>query len=1848
MLFQENILINSRSGDAEWKNAIEQLGQESMTVYNRFIVPVAPDTSPTAFRPEPDTSKDYQDVQKEKARARRRTTYVDAVKGTLQTKICQNGVLKVLEPLFPRVDVALLQILLSDILSVKINNRDAFAMQALCSLGYADHSESSFTGYFLPPSTGVYSFTSSLTSQPVLLIDGVRIGFTWKTDKSKWFSIDNISLVHGQYFSLQFDSSPHVYLEYAVGQAPFYPVGSTSLICDSSVEMTKQILIRLARIINPVRLLSLNQEEVLYFHNSSQMDFNALTLDNIQALDAYASLRTSVPSGNNKTMGAAPLIAFYKGAAEAKSVEKLQSQLALATGWPESQLSVIIESKCPGYPIPDLIAELKNTQTLCQFRDILDLVSRLNLPGSPIRLLFSLALPRSPPFAQEDFKNARGLRLAVLSASNGTAFSSANDRLRDNQRWAMIKFLLQKPDIQKLGIRNPDDLFDYFLIDVKMGVQLKTSRLKQAISTVQTYIQRCVLGLEAQDGIDVDAGDRKNLEYLMRYRVSKSSPQHKKLNLDIKLNIHKIWEANRKSFLYAESWIDPTLRDDKTEQFHAAEQTILQSKMTPESIAKVVREYITAVNETANLDVQAYLWDRYQGPGSRKEVSRLHVFARTRASPWKYFYRTCDLQRTETDLQYETDMSQYTTWHPWEKMHVEVQSHQLQNGVRNERVNSGCYMIPVVFEGRLFVFLPHITLTTNPKAEEAMKNDPENKEIASKGMTMESQTVTSKYQQWEIRMGWIEYQNGKWTTKQVSDDVLRVYGVVGREVSGVSTKSEPRDAMRHKEGESEGDEIYNSIAKKMADCLPGIETFTFRVDDRSVTVPATKSVAEYKAKILTIDVSRWVGPTNTDKQPAERYFTFYSRILGRFELINNRVVLTEGNPPAPNWPWPQAVPTQFMRVHWKVNSEHTSPLNYRLGRGTYTIQQTHTPKPELESMYLFTMSFNEIVRNKISALFVDIATENSLHSIFGYPSGWYTTVYAYDITLFHDPVAPLLMQAMDSGAGVDGIYSMLSSLPKTLQPDAFGKRWHSIPHELDNPYSLYTWEVAVHLVSLLMERLFSTHQYELALRVARWVLDPTASGTTLDRCWRFPVFRDPAARSWNPLDHLSSVGANLDIDEWKSNRGSIHAAGRVRPAAYMKRIALKYIEILIAAGDELFRQNTLETIPLAIQRYVEASHIFGPPPVKIPKLGKRQALSYNELEKKAGIDDFSDAAVRLELDFPFRIDSATPTDQTANLGPFLETRYFCIPTNPDIIALRALLDDRLYKCRNSMDIDGHTRKLSLFEPPIDPGSLVRGAAAGLTPSAIVNDIEGPMPNYRFQYLLQHAFELCRELKDMDARALMVKEKRDAEALSVLTAQQNASVSNFMVDLKNSQRNEVLAEIETLRATRRSHESRLIFYLRLTGDDTSVRISTEQDNHNWHEIKQIIGPRFGHETRMSALETVDMFKAETAMSYGKQANQYDNLAAIYDACPFITLAAEPFGIGISTEISLGILARVYRAFSQDLRSTAQDYQDMSSLASRAAELERQLQQRREIANQAGRDIEITDRMLSAAKERLAVCDKDILIQQKQADNARHVEEWLRSKYTSEQLYAWLDNAHGLLFQRTYGLAAELVKQVERAFRFERPTQDVGSLKHRVWDRARDGMLCAENMLASLQKLQMAYMDRHAHSFELVKFVSLRQVDPWALFSLRSTGTAQFTLPEVSDNQYFPPPSLVGISYRDSFIFRSISLMKLSPISFFSIWTSQATIADVSPRSVFPSRASSDRMSASTALSSYYNTATESIRLQRRTARMIPSSLQTISQSPPSRLVAPLPVQATIPEPFRSLSRDQATGHLKVRV
>ena len=230
---------------------------------------------------------------------------------------------------------------------------------------------------------------------------------------------------------------------------------------------------------------------------------------------------------------------------------------------------------------------------------------------------------------------------------------------------------------------------------------------------------------------------------------------------------------------------------------------------------------------------------------------------------------------------------------------------------------------------------------------------------------------------------------------------------------------------------------------------------------------------------------------------------------------------------------------------------------------------------------------------------------------------------------FYHPFVHDLLGKMGSGTLDDLFkyymnYYLQSGLDVSKKADVYGSYINEkgVPsfNELKRAYSLYNWEATFHAPMLLVDRLVKANQFEQALNMCHYILTPFAQGDPGDRkrFWQFPPFKeiDPDNVLQNLFLGLQPGQSDPQINGWRAKPFQPHFVARERPFAYMMWVAMTYIKILIAWGDYLFRQDTIETINQATQLYVLAAHVYGPRGQKIPKRGRILPETYNSLRDK--------------------------------------------------------------------------------------------------------------------------------------------------------------------------------------------------------------------------------------------------------------------------------------------------------------------------------------------------------------------------------------------------------------------------------------------------------------------------------------------------------------------------------------------------------------------------------------------------------------------------------------------------------
>jgi hypothetical protein len=234
---------------------------------------------------------------------------------------------------------------------------------------------------------------------------------------------------------------------------------------------------------------------------------------------------------------------------------------------------------------------------------------------------------------------ARGRGADEWRALSGQVHDELNARKRD----ALVAAVIAQDPAGKL--RTSRDLFERFLIDVDMGNQGRTSRVREAIAATQLYLHRYLLNLEP---VTLRTGAEDAVRQQLRTWWSW-------------MRTYRVWEANRKVFLYPENYLRPELRATKTPAFRALESDLLQSDITPASVQRAYKRYLDEYTEVSRLTIAGgYVYaERGREPGTRSLV----LFGRTKTDPRRYYYRRAEFRSADR-------LS--TTWEPWLEVGVQI------------------------------------------------------------------------------------------------------------------------------------------------------------------------------------------------------------------------------------------------------------------------------------------------------------------------------------------------------------------------------------------------------------------------------------------------------------------------------------------------------------------------------------------------------------------------------------------------------------------------------------------------------------------------------------------------------------------------------------------------------------------------------------------------------------------------------------------------------------------------------------------------------------------------------------------------------------------------------------------------------------------------------------------------------------------------------------------------------------------------------------------------------------------------------------------------------------------------
>lgn len=243
-----------------------------------------------------------------------------------------------------------------------------------------------------------------------------------------------------------------------------------------------------------------------------------------------------------------------------------------------------------------------------------------------------------------------------------------DQRLNEAWRDAMLSYYLAHciSSTLKDSLRTPNDLYDYWLLDVQVSQAVPTSPVASAITSLQHYINRIHSGLEPG------------------YETQGMSP-HETLAWQNSLHTYPLWSASQQLRYHPQNYLDPTLREDKSESFEQLENELNQHRIQPATVQNAVQGYLSRFEEVANIQtLNGYI----DGDVKQWDTSTYYFVGKSTTDEL-YYWRSLDLSKRST---LKAEAPAPLAWSDWKPINLTFAAETPAHSVR-----------PVMFNHRLFI-----------------------------------------------------------------------------------------------------------------------------------------------------------------------------------------------------------------------------------------------------------------------------------------------------------------------------------------------------------------------------------------------------------------------------------------------------------------------------------------------------------------------------------------------------------------------------------------------------------------------------------------------------------------------------------------------------------------------------------------------------------------------------------------------------------------------------------------------------------------------------------------------------------------------------------------------------------------------------------------------------------------------------------------------------------------------------------------------------------------------------------------------------------------------------------------
>jgi hypothetical protein len=1463
------------------------------------------------------------------------------------------------------------------------------------------------------------------------------------------------------------------------------------------------------------------------------VDIDNLTIGHIQKLQYFTKFIVLNQDGGNNVTQLVDVLNSFAASTQYETAD--QEKLAAVLQTKQEVLASI-------HPV--VVRSTNAIEALDNYEKTVEVCSYIGIGGD--------VLPKIISAQYDELNEAANALLAAFRSKYKTEserkekLEKYQDKLRGKKRASLTTYLTHSGSPQ---FKDENDLFHYFLIDTEMEGCARTSRLVAATMSLQLYIHRILLNLEqdAQEpgtpgrvNIGVDPVDPSNLGY-------KPIPEDEW----VWRKNYRVWEANRKVFLYPENYIEPDLRDDKTPLFEELENELLQQDINADTVLDAYAKYMRGFDEVAHLKIAGSFHEK----DTKSKTDVLHLFGVTAGEPPIYYYR-----KVENIYYAEKDNNRGVVWGPWKKINVQIP-------VRKAAL--------ITYNGRLHAFWVNVTTLANTVFDDNRSVFiGYNHKFSIEFTTLKLDGTWTPPQKLNLKDNYPFAGNGVIQDPLVDDTEIAAFRNQIHEIlrsfpfqsalnaAQIPLKTPRYDVTPHYEPKDEytlsgflWEQVYPSIQGNML-ILTGagfqmraaLDFYNLKVEDSGKRIsPGRESITlniETPNKMLV-----YGGSTLKRGRPPFGGAPFHTYAYSELLVKTRR--------------------TDLIEKHW-----NDWVLDVCFGAGGEDIAG------------LYSGSIISVVNGAYSDAVIDV--QGDLFLIQGSPvEGNGFLLKRIGTTLSETLTRTLFTSGVDTTLSIATQKELKEAAsPITIVNNQIENQVVTNKIDFKGAYGKYYREIFFHIPFLLANHLNSQGKYAEAQKWYHYIFNPSATevidlstpGLTvaqkkkkeLDRNWQYLEFREIGLQKLR--EQLTYKPA---IEAYKKDPFNPHAIARLRMSAYQKSIVMKYIDNLLDWGDQLFSQDTMESINEATLLYIIATEILGDRPAELGDCGEGKINPKTFENIQPILDRGSEFLAELES-YTFVKTSSKTSKLTGN--EFFENTVLhdkSAKVSTEITSRKNVSYTSASSGINLMQVD----QLKTFEDAstfnvtvkaVDDkatGAFAKGTIRGFDwkKDSIYVGNKYRIPSFCVSFIRHVSSVFCvpgnKDLLDYYKRVedrlfkirncMNIKGQRRQIALfapeidpRLLVRARAAGLS--LDDILNSISGNlppyrfayILERAKAFTSVVQSFGASFLAALeKKNGEELSLLRMTQQQNILEMSSKsrklEIDSANEGIKSLNDRIEalTYQIGYYENLITEGRNPNEVIQSKSRHTASEIREIEAI-FGImvgilalipqlGAPTAMKYGGLELKGSAagFALVMKSIA-DYNDnVSASAGLEAGFDRRSEGWRHQKKLLGYELKQTEKTLKASEIRRDILIESEKIHQKTIEHNKDVMEFYGEKFSNLGLYTYLSSTMQRLFKEAYNNALSIARLAEQAYRYEREDNSI-FIDGTYFDSSRGGLLAGERLQMALQSMERRYLETNYRKNEIDQAFSLTQIAPAALMLLKQTGTCNFSIPEVFYDLFYP--------------------------------------------------------------------------------------------------------------------------------